>query len=261
MVMPSAHESGSGNMFSMVVIKRILDVLGSVGEIKKTNLAGRTGLNYPNCIRYLELLKLLGWVRTSTGSGNQISLTELGIQFRATLSSMELGKQNDDFVIGPLSLPESDGPEKVPKQPEIQRINEKSQHKIMIVDDEPDVLLTYKVFLTKQGYSVEAFPDSKSALESIVSVGPSYYDLVVTDIRMKSLNGLQLYHKIRSTDPDLKVVFVSALDAIEELVSVLPGVTARDIIKKPVSEQEFVSRIKGALDKVSPRQVSSIARK
>ena len=133
----------------------------------------------------------------------------------------------------------------------------------MLVDDEPDILLTYKVFLAKQGYNVEAFPDAKSALANIKSVGSLHYDLVITDIRMKSLNGLQLYHKIRTIDPGLKVIFVSALDAVEELVSVLPGVTGRDIIKKPVNEQEFVKTAKDALSRAHPagsRLVSTIRR-
>ncbi len=90
----------------------------------------------------------------------------------------------------------------------------------------------------------------QSAIESITSFVPSYYDLVITDIRTKSPNGLQLHHRIKSIDPNLKVILVSVLDAVEELVSVLPGRAREDIIRKPVNEQEFVNRIKDVLSKV-----------
>ncbi|HET7390885.1 MAG TPA: hypothetical protein VFJ51_08680, partial [Nitrososphaeraceae archaeon] len=56
---------------------------------------------------------------------------------------------------------------------------------ILLVDDEPDTLLTYKTFLLDiDGYSVDAFTDSQKALQHFAQVNPSYYDLVVMDIRM-----------------------------------------------------------------------------
>lgn len=246
----SARENTSGSSFSLVVIRRMLDVLGDSGEIKKTNLAGKTGLNYPNCMRYLELLKMLGWVKTADDGSNHISLSEQGTHFRSVISSMKNNSRDNDIIGSFLSS--ADEPEFQHRgAEEIQQAQYcgRSTCNIMLVDDEPDVLLIYKVFLTKQGYNVETFSDAKSALENITSIGPSYYDLVVTDIRMESMNGLQLYHKIKSVDPNLKVMFVSALDAVKELVSVLPGITSKDVIKKPVSQQEFVRAIRNALSK------------
>jgi|GEM_PF-249181 len=246
--MLSARESNNGNLFSLVVIKRILDVLSDSGEMKKTNLAGRTGLNYPNCIRYLELLKLLGWIRNSSDGANHVQLTEQGIHFRAVLALMG-GKIDDQNSFGSIKLSESGEPRVVAglaRRMPFER-GEKSTYNIMLVDDEPDVLLTYKVFLTRQGYNVEGFPDAKSAVENITSIGPSYYDLAIIDIRMKSLNGLQLYHRIKSIDPKLRVIIVTALDAVEELVSILPGASIKDVIKKPVDEQEFVKKVEEVL--------------
>lgn len=93
----SVRESNRGNSFSLVVIKRILDIVGDSGQIKKTNLAGKTGLNYPNCMRYIELLKMLDWVRTTNDGSNQIYLTEQGIHFRSVLSSMKSGHDNNNI--------------------------------------------------------------------------------------------------------------------------------------------------------------------
>lgn len=238
--MLSARENGGGASYSIVVIRRILDVLGEAGGMKKTNLAGKTGLNYPNCVRYIELLRTLGWVRIADDGTNNIYLTEQGAHFRSILSPMATTGGN---------ISGSDTPETVAKEaskdPELQ--SKKSLYNIMLVDDEPDVLLTYKVYLTKQGYNVNAFPDAKNALQEMASRSSLYYDLIITDIRMKSLNGLQLYQGIRSIDANAKVIFVSALDAIEELVSVLPDIKRKHIIRKPVQERVFIDTVKEAL--------------
>jgi two-component system, OmpR family, response regulator ChvI len=94
---------------------------------------------------------------------------------------------------------------------------------IMLIDDEPDTLLTYKTFLSSEGYAIEAFTDSKEALKHFVEMDPSYFDLVVTDIRMPVLNGLQLHYRLTAISMSIKILFISALDAMEETISILPS--------------------------------------
>ena len=60
---------------------------------------------------------------------------------------------------------------------------------------------------------------------------------------MPKLNGLQLFYKLRSINSEVKIMFISALDAVGELASILPGITCDDIIKKPVKQQELVEAI------------------
>jgi DNA-binding response OmpR family regulator len=117
----------------------------------------------------------------------------------------------------------------------------------MMVDDEPDMLLTYKSFLAAEGYNIEAFTDPQEALKHFAQVNPSYYDLAVMDIRMPGLNGLQLYYRLKAINPSIKVLFVSALDAAEELVSILPDIKYSHIIRKPTNQEQFVNKIKTAL--------------
>ena len=124
---------------------------------------------------------------------------------------------------------------------------QENTHNILLVDDEPDTLFTYKTFLSAiEGYKVDAFTDSQKALQNFAKVNPSYYDLVVLDIRMPGLNGLQLYYRIKAMNPDIKVLFVSALDAAMEMVSILPGMKFEDIIQKPVNQEHFVNKVKAA---------------
>jgi DNA-binding response OmpR family regulator len=118
----------------------------------------------------------------------------------------------------------------------------------MLIDDEPDTLFTYKTLLISEGYTVEAFTDSRKALKHFAEKNSSsYYNLVVMDMRMPGLNGLQLYYRLTAINMAIKVLFVSALDAIEELVSVLPSVNYNNIIRKPVEKEYFIDKIRSVL--------------
>src|SRR6187200_3491549 len=139
------------------------------------------------------------------------------------------------------------------EQQQQQQLPQQQQQKdccnILLVDDEPDILLTYKTFLlaAHEGYNVDAFTDSQKALQQFAQVNPSYYDLVVMDVRMPGLNGLQLYYRIKAMNPDIKVLFVSALDVAKEMVSILPGVKIEDVIQKPVNQENFSNKVKATL--------------
>jgi DNA-binding NarL/FixJ family response regulator len=72
----------------------------------------------------------------------------------------------------------------------------------------------------------------------------SYYDLAIIDIRMPELNGIQLYHMLKIINKNLKVLFISALDAADEILSMFPEINSRNIIRKPVSQSHFVNKVK-----------------
>ncbi|MDQ6863284.1 MAG: response regulator, partial [Thermoproteota archaeon] len=77
---------------------------------------------------------------------------------------------------------------------------------------------------------------------------PSHYNLAILDIRMPGLNGLQLYYRLKAINRNIKILFVSALDAVPELTSILPDVkTTNDIIKKPVALDDFISTVRTVL--------------
>jgi two-component system, OmpR family, response regulator ChvI len=124
---------------------------------------------------------------------------------------------------------------------------------IMVVDDEPDTLFTYELFLSDEGYNVEAFTDPQEALKHFVQLSgafssSSYYQLVLLDIRMPRLNGLQLFNTIKTLSPNTKIMFCTALDVAEELVSILPDIEHDCIIRKPAERQYFIGKINSALN-------------
>jgi CheY-like chemotaxis protein len=134
---------------------------------------------------------------------------------------------------------------------QLQRQQQKYSANIMVIDDEPDILFTYECFLSDEGYNVEAFADPQEALKHFVQLSgafSSYYQLVLLDIRMPRLNGLQLYNTIKTLSPNTKIMFVSALDMAEELTSILPNMKYGDIIRKPVEREYFIRKINSMLN-------------
>jgi len=125
---------------------------------------------------------------------------------------------------------------------------EKHTPNIMLIDDDPDILLTYKSILIEENCNIETFTDAQEALNHFAEANHSYYDLVLLDIRMPGINGLQLYYKLKAINMAIKIIFVSALDAADELISILPDVKVDyDIIRKPVNRENFVNKIKAVL--------------
>jgi CheY-like chemotaxis protein/class 3 adenylate cyclase len=125
---------------------------------------------------------------------------------------------------------------------------ETSRPTIMLVDDEPDILAIFKTYLTSEGYKVEAFSDSYMALQSFARSEPRHYDLLVLDIRMPTINGLQLYQRLKAVDPYVNVIFMSALEATDELVSILDGVKTADVIRKPIDRKHFIQKVRATIE-------------
>jgi len=126
-------------------------------------------------------------------------------------------------------------------------LKQNDTHNIMIVDDEQDILVTYNSMLYGEGYNVETFSNPHEALLHFAHADKSYYDLIILDIRMPSLNGLQLYHRLKAINKDVKILFLSALEASEEISSVFPELKYGDIIRKPISKEHFVEKINALL--------------
>lgn len=220
--------------FSFDVTKRILCTLFNDGSIKKTSLATKTRLNYNVCLRYIQMLKVLGWLEVSS----EVSITETG---RNVMNRL-LNQPSSDIQNESSYLVESNSLESSNKLHESSTQNPS----IMIVDDEPDVLLTYESFLSNAGFNVSTFEEPYKALAEFTS-NPRLYDLIILDIRMENLNGLQLYQCMKAINPASKLIFASALDAAKELTSILPDIQSQDIIKKPVDRENFIKTVKIAL--------------
>ena len=137
-----------------------------------------------------------------------------------------------------------------------QKAEERIHGNLMLVEDEPDILFAFKTILISEGYNVDTFTDSFEALKHFIKLNRPYYDLVILDIRMPGMNGIQLYQKLKRIDSDVRVIFATALDAAEELVSIMPDLNSVHIIRKPIVAKDFINLVKKAVSYV-PMKVTN----
>jgi DNA-binding NtrC family response regulator len=93
----------------------------------------------------------------------------------------------------------------------LSRDSSEASTEILIMDDDEDVLNLFSDFLKRQGYKVTPFTDPLSALKDIQE-RPQRYSLIITDIRMPGISGLELIKRVCKINPDIKVILMSAFD-------------------------------------------------
>ena len=126
----------------------------------------------------------------------------------------------------------------------------KKNKRIIIVDDDKDILFTYRRYLEDYyyDYQITCFNDPTLVLNYIREIFNFDDLLIILDIRMKNLNGLQLHQQIRSIDPTIKIIFITALDILDELLNIFPGISREQILKKPIDKNLFVHTVKNMLN-------------
>ncbi|MDB5119947.1 MAG: DNA-binding response regulator [Sphingobacteriales bacterium] len=120
-----------------------------------------------------------------------------------------------------------------------------AKHKILIVDDEPDILELIEYNLKKEGYHVFT---ASNGQEAVTSAKKNLPDLIILDIMMPKMDGIEAC-RIMRTMPEFKNTFMVFLTARSEEYSEIAGfnVGADDYIAKPIKPRALVSRINAIL--------------
>jgi two-component system NtrC family response regulator len=116
---------------------------------------------------------------------------------------------------------------------------------ILIVDDEKNYLVVLEALLSSEGYEVITVDHSMDALEHIVNPD---LDLVITDMKMPGISGMELLEEIKKINFDLPVIVMTAYGTIEMAVDAMKK-NAYDYITKPFRNEELKLTIKKALEK------------
>ncbi|MFL6418143.1 MAG: response regulator [Nitrososphaeraceae archaeon] len=132
--------------------------------------------------------------------------------------------------------------------------NNKPLARLLVVDDDYDIVQVLKMGLLKRGFSVDAFTNPQDALQSFKSNAESYC-LVLSDIRMPMLSGIQLSKKVKAINPNVKVVLMTAFEIRDnEFSKVFPSTQVDGFVQKPIGIKELTDKILSLIDESKERK-------
>jgi CheY-like chemotaxis protein len=126
---------------------------------------------------------------------------------------------------------------------------------ILLIDHEKDSLRFVQKYLENKGAHVSAYSDPSLALQNFMknnnSNDNSYYDLIISDIKMPEMNGIELVSNIRKMNKDIPVILMTASSGIADIDhSILNFLNIKDIIAKPVKLKDLIEKINTVKQKV-----------
>ena len=114
---------------------------------------------------------------------------------------------------------------------------------ILVVDDERSIRTTVKAFLEQDGHSVETAEEAESALAVLRSKS---IDVVLTDIILPRISGVDLLRRIRDTKPDVQIIMMTGEPTLETAAESLRH-GAVDYLQKPVGKNDILKAVRNAL--------------
>jgi two-component system KDP operon response regulator KdpE len=120
-----------------------------------------------------------------------------------------------------------------------------TQGKILVVDDDPQIRRVLRTTLVVQGYEVA---DARSGEEALEKVREGKYDLILLDMNMEGVDGIETCREIRASS-DVAIVMLTVRDTERDKVSALDA-GADDYVTKPFSTPELLARVRAALRRV-----------
>ncbi|MBT3604792.1 MAG: response regulator, partial [Candidatus Latescibacteria bacterium] len=130
------------------------------------------------------------------------------------------------------------------------------KHKILITDDDLSIRTMLQKVLEKEGYSVITALDGEEGVELAASESP---DLILLDLGLPGINGLEALRQIKKNDPDMAAIMITAEGSIESAVSAMKT-GARNYITKPFNTDEIRLIVSETLETVRLRREVNILR-
>jgi DNA-binding NtrC family response regulator len=118
------------------------------------------------------------------------------------------------------------------------------KYRILVVDDEKDICRALEFLLSREGYMVATTYSGEDALKKI---GSEEFDLVITDLRMEGIDGIQVLEQTLSINPNLMVIIMTAYGTVESAVEAMKK-GASDFIMKPFINEDVKMRVKRLLE-------------
>lgn len=123
---------------------------------------------------------------------------------------------------------------------------------ILVVDDIATTLELLERNLISQGYQVLTAPN---VVEALRILGATPIDLVITDLKMPKISGLDLIRHVRENFKDIEVMMITGYPSIEGAVTAVK-IGAQEYLAKPFTDEELFSAVNRALDKLHTRRAA-----
>ena len=122
--------------------------------------------------------------------------------------------------------------------------------RVLVVDDEPQIRAILRAYLERDGYTVQEAATGAAALGALAAPapGPPGADLVLLDIGLPDIDGLEVLRRVRTTSAVPVILVTARAEEVDTLVGLSVG--ADDYITKPFSPREVVARVKAVLRRV-----------
>jgi signal transduction histidine kinase/CheY-like chemotaxis protein len=174
----------------------------------------------------------------------------IGATFSFTLPLVIQQDDKESIIIDTVSTMNSRIEEIRKKRGIYYKSHKTKMKRIFLVDDDYDHSITFKIGLELAEFEVDAYNDSAIALSKFK---PDYYDLLLIDVKMPKIDGIELYEKIRKIDDKVMVWFITAYEtyyrALKEVSSISKGeMSSAPVIEKPIEIDKLVKQIKTQLD-------------
>jgi two-component system response regulator AtoC len=121
-----------------------------------------------------------------------------------------------------------------------------TQHRILLVDDEPNLRKVLGALLRQQGYEVHAEIDGAAALARVRSAPPRTFDVVISDLRMPNLDGIGLLRALTQHEPNLPVILLTAHGSVDSAVEAVK-LGAFDYLEKPFDRDQIHQIVQKAI--------------
>src|SRR4030043_1872214 len=117
---------------------------------------------------------------------------------------------------------------------------------ILIVDDEPSVRDSLLQLCTVDGYRVDTAEDAATALKKLQE---KPWDIILLDIKMPGMDGIELQHRIKQIDPNIVTIIITAYASVDTAIQALKD-GAFDYVTKPIDPEDLSRLIRNAIEKI-----------
>ena len=231
----------------------------AVGVVEKIYSAKSEGKPYE--LLFLDLrmpkvdgLEILKEIREAGLDLDVIIITAYGDEDKA-IEAIHLGAV--DYLRKPISLEELRNAVFRVRTKRASEEDKALKHRILVVDDEKDLCERIKQKLDKEGYDVAVAYDGVEGLEYFES---NYVDVVIADIRMPRMNGLEMLEKCREINPDFASIIITGFGDHEKAIASL-RLGVFNYLRKPISFKELVPSVSKGIEVIGLRRGLSARRR